>query len=64
MRYVNEYIDGMLSFSVYIFKEVYVSSCDPFSCKAHMVEERMHKFFGLTGAMAHGQHKAPIDIKT
>ena len=28
MRYVNEYIDGLLLLSVHIFKEVYISSCD------------------------------------
>ena len=49
VRYVNEYIDGLLSLSVHIFKEVYISSCDQISCKAHMVGERMHKVFGLTG---------------
>ena len=49
VRYVNEYIDGLLSLSVHIFKEVYILSCDQISCKAHMVGERMHKFFGLTG---------------
>ena len=49
MRYVNEYIDGLLSLSVHIFKEVYISSCDQNSCKAYMVGERMHKDFGLTG---------------
>ena len=48
VRYVNEYIVGLLSLSVHIFKEVYISSCDQISCKAHMVGERMHKFFGLT----------------
>ena len=47
--YVNEYIDGLLSLSVHIFKEVYISSCDHISCKAHIVGERMHKVFGLTG---------------
>ena len=51
MRYVNEYLDGLLSLSVHIFKEVYtcISSCDPISRKAHMVGERMYKVFGLTG---------------
>ena len=49
VRYVNEYVDGLLSLSVQIFKEVYISSCDKISCKAHMVGERMHKVFGLTG---------------
>ena len=49
VRYVNEYVDGLLSLSVHIFKEVYISSCDKISCKAHMVGERMHKVFGLTG---------------
>ena len=34
VRYVNEYIDGLLSLSVHIFKEVYISSCDQISCKA------------------------------
>ena len=42
VRYVNEYIDGLLSLSVHIFKEVYITSCDQISCKAHMVGERMH----------------------
>ena len=28
VRYDNEYIDGLLSLSVHIFKEVYISSCD------------------------------------
>ena len=49
VRYVNEYIVGLLSLSVHIFKEVYISSCDQISCKAHMVGERMYKVFGLTG---------------
>ena len=49
VRYVNEYIDGLLLLSVYIFKAVYISSCDQISCKAHMVGERMHKVFVLTG---------------
>ena len=49
MRYVNEYIDGLLSLSVYILKEVYISSSDQNSRKAHMVGERVHKGFGLTG---------------
>ena len=49
VRYVNEYIDGLLSLSVHIFNEVYISSCDQISCKAHMVGERMYKVFGLTG---------------
>ena len=64
--YVNEYIDCLLSLSVHIFKEIYILSCDQISCKAHVVGERLHKVFGLAGtlvAMAHGQHKAPIDIK-
>ena len=47
--YVNEYIDGLLSLFVRIFKEVYISSCDQISCKSHIVGERMHKVFGLTG---------------
>ena len=42
VRYVNEYTDGLLSLSVHIFKEVYISSCDQISCKALMVGERMH----------------------
>ena len=42
VRYVNEYIDGLFSLSAHIFKEVYISSCDQISCKAHMVGERMH----------------------
>ena len=49
VRYVNEYIDGLLSLSVHIFKKVYISSCDQISCKAHIIGERMHKVFGLTG---------------
>ena len=28
MRYDNDYIDGLLSLSVHIFKEVYMWSCD------------------------------------
>ena len=36
VRYVNEYIDGLFSLSVHIFKEVYISSCDQISCKAHI----------------------------
>ena len=44
VRYVNEYIDGLLPLSVHIFKEVYmyIWSCDQISYKAHMVGERMH----------------------
>ena len=49
VRYDNEYIDGLLSLSVHIFKELYILRCDQISCKAHMVGERMHKVFGLTG---------------
>ena len=49
MRYENEYIDGLLSVSVYIFKEVYISSCDQISCKAHKLGERLHQVFGLIG---------------
>ena len=49
MRYVNEYIDGLLVLSAHIFKEVCISWCDQISCKAHMVGERMHKVFGLIG---------------
>ena len=49
VRYDNEYIDGLLSLSVPIFKEVYISWCDQISCKAHMVGERMHKVLRLTG---------------
>ena len=49
VRYVNEYIDGLLSLSVHIFKEVYILSCDQISCKAHKVGERLHKVFGLIG---------------
>ena len=49
VRYFNEYIDGLLSLSVHIFKEVYIWSCDQISCKAHMVGERMHKVFWLIG---------------
>ena len=40
---------GLLSLSVHIFKEVYISRCDQISCKAHMVGERIHKVFWLTG---------------
>ena len=47
--YVNEYIDGLLSLSVHIFKEIYILSCDQISCKALVVGERLHKVFGLTG---------------
>ena len=50
MRYVNDDIDGLLLLSVHIFKDVYISSCDQISCKAHMVGERMHKAFVLTGS--------------
>ena len=49
LRYDNEYIDGLLSLSVHIFKEVYISSCDQISCKAHKVGEMLHKVFGLIG---------------
>ena len=58
MRYDDEYIDhGLLSFSLHIFKEVYISSCDRISCKAHKVRERLHKFFGLIdwNSSCHGQ---------
>ena len=48
VRYINEYIDGLLSLTVHILKEVYISSCDQISCKAHMVGEKMHKVFRLT----------------
>ena len=46
-----------------------ISSCDQVSCKAHKVGKRLHKVFAPIGlellvAMAHGQHKASIDIKT
>ena len=59
MRYVNEYLDSLLSLSVHIFKEVYISSCDQISCKAHTVGERMHKvlwadWIGTLVAIAHG----------
>ena len=46
MRYVNEYIDGLLLLSVHIFKEVYISRCDQISCKAHMVGEGCIRFLG------------------
>ena len=51
MKYDNEYIDGLLSLSAHIFKEVCNSRCDQISCKAHTckVGERLHKVFGLTG---------------
>ena len=49
MRYDNEYIDCLLSLSVHIFKEVYISNCDQISCKAHKVGESLHKVFGLIG---------------
>ena len=49
MRYDNEYIVGLLSLSVHIFKEVYISSCDQISCKARKVGERLPKNFGLIG---------------
>ena len=49
VRYVNEYIDGLLALSVHIFKEVYISSGDQISCKAHKVGERLHKVFELIG---------------
>ena len=44
MRYDNEYIDGLLSLSVHIFKEVYNISRSVI--KFH-VEEWLHKIFGL-----------------
>ena len=49
MRYVYEYIDGLVLLSVHIFKEVYISSCDQISCKAHKVGKRLHKVFRLIG---------------
>ena len=49
MRYDNEYIEGMLSFSVHIFNEVYILSCGQISCKSHKVGERLHKVFVLIG---------------
>ena len=49
VRYVYEYIDGLLSLSAHIFKEVYISSCDQISCKAHKVGKRLHKVFGMIG---------------
>ena len=50
MRYDNEYIDGQLSLSVHIFKEVYILSCDQISCKTHEGGgERLHKVFVLIG---------------
>ena len=49
MRYDNEYIDGQLSVSVHIFKEVHILSCDQILCKAHKVGERLHKVVGLIG---------------
>ena len=49
VRYGNEYIDGLLSLSVQIFKEVYISSCDQISCKADKVGGRLHKVLGLIG---------------
>ena len=48
VRYVNDDIDGLLLLSVHIFIDVYISSCDQISCKAHMVGEMMHKVFVLT----------------
>ena len=50
MRYDNEHIDGLLSLSVHIFKEVYILSCDQISCKAHKLGERPHKVFGQIGS--------------
>ena len=41
----NEYIDGLLSLSVHIFKEVYISRCDQISCKVDKVGERLHNVF-------------------
>ena len=49
VRYVNEYIDGLLLLSVHNFKEVYILRCDQISCKADKVGERLHKVFGLIG---------------
>ena len=46
MRYDNEYIDGQLSLSVHIFKEVYFLCCDHISCKAHKVGEGCIRVFG------------------
>ena len=46
MRYDNECIDGLLSLSVHIFKEVYFSSYDHISCKAHKVGEGCIRFLG------------------
>ena len=65
MRYDNEYTDGLSSLSVHIFKEVYFSSCDHISCKAHKAGEGCIRFLGRLdwNSSCHGQHKAPIDIK-
>ena len=46
MRYDNKYIDGQLSLSVHIFKEVYFSCCDNISCKAYKVGEGCIRFLG------------------
>ena len=60
VRYDHEYIDGLLSLSVHIFKEVYILNCDQISCKAHKVGERLHKVFGLIGSLvAMGNIKLP-----
>ena len=68
VRYVIEYIDGLLSLSVDIFKEVYILCCDQVSCKAHIVGGKdaygfWADWIGTLVAMAHGQHKAHIDVK-
>ena len=47
VRYDNEYINDLLSLSVHISKEVYISSCDQMSCKAHKLGERLWKGIGL-----------------
>ena len=50
MRYDNEYINGQLSLSAHIYKEVFILSCDQISCQAHTVGEWLHKVFGLIGS--------------
>ena len=49
MRYDHEYFDGMLSLSVCIFKEVYISNCDRITFKAHKVGKGCIRFIGLIG---------------
>ena len=36
MKYDNEYVDGLLSLSVHIFKEVYISKVRPIAIKLYV----------------------------